>query len=148
MTLLGNVWKAEDNRDNLEKAGKYEIWKFAQEKGVREITYEMPTQVARKILRAKGVTDIGIPNRPLGADQRTVYNAGTVEETAKPQTESRSLTADELIEQEYRQDKFAVPQDARTPAEMSMTELRQECKRRGIKMARTDNMNTLREKLG
>lgn len=30
----------------------------------------------------------------------------------------------------------------------TMTDLRQECKRRGIKMARTDNMQTLRAKLG
>jgi hypothetical protein len=34
-----------------------------------------------------------------------------------------------------------------TPTSLSMGELRAECKRRGIKMVRTDNLKSLREKL-
>lgn len=139
--MLGSVWKAEDPRDNLEKAGKYEIWQFAKANGVLEITYETPSILARKILRAKGLVNIRVADRPIGSDLPTVYNsdAPAISSVTIKSSETREINADDLLMAEYQQQK--------SPRSMTMTELRTACKSRGIKMARTDNLRTLREKL-
>lgn len=140
MTLLGSVYRQEDPRGNLEKASRYELAQLAKRLGFSDITYDTPQPLQVKMLRSRGVTDIDIPERILGDIRPIVYNTDAVQPVQAQKTEAKSMTADELLEQEYQKPK--------TPAEMSMTELRSECKRRGIKMARTDNLKTLREKLG
>lgn len=140
MTLLGSVYRQEDPRGNLEKASRYELAQLAKRLGFSDITYDTPQPLQVKMLRSRGVTDIDIPERILGDIRPIVYNTDAVQPVQAKKTEAKSMTADELLEQEYQKPK--------TPAEMSMTELRSECKRRGIKMARTDNLKTLREKLG
>lgn len=142
MTLLGSVYRQEDPRGNLEKASRYELAQLAKKLGFTDITYDTPQPLQVKLLRQRGITDIDIPERVLGDIRPLVYNTDQVQPVKAQKTEAKSMTADELLEQEYRQ------QQPKTPAEMSMTELRSECKRRGIKMARTDNLKTLREKLG
>lgn len=124
--------KIEDPRDPLNKASRYELCQLAKAYGIAEITYgsalQLPDMV--KILHERGIHDIKIPERPLGVYTPVVLNADEVEKTA-PQP---AAAADPVIE---------------TPvSDMNMTEMRKECKRRGIKMARTDNLSTLREKLG
>jgi len=56
-----------DPRDNLEKARRCELEHYARANGVGEIDPNMPAQLMRRILRAKGLTQIAVPNRPLGA---------------------------------------------------------------------------------
>lgn len=141
MTLLGNVWRQEDPRSNLEKASRYELAQLAKKLGFDDITYDTPQPLQVKKLRERGVTDINIPERILGDSRPLVYNTDKVEKAPAKPTEARSMTAEELLEQEFNADR------PKTPAQMGMTELRSECKRRGIKMARTDNLRTLREKL-
>lgn len=128
MSLI--LHKAEDPRDTLSKASRYELCQVAQAHGIKEISYsaELGLEDMVKILRNNGVTDIKIPDRPLGLYKPVILGLdgpplATVEEPA--------------------------PEQPATPvAQMSMGELRSECKRRGIKMARTDNLHSLREKLG
>ena len=127
--------RIDDPRDTLERASRDELFFFAQERGVTEIEQNMPAILMRKILRQKGLNSINIPNRPLGA------NPGVV--IADPQEKVPEMDADAALEEQWRQSKEA-PKDV---SKMGMQELRSECKRRGIKMARTDNLKTLREKL-
>jgi len=141
--MLANVWKQEDPRGSLEKASKYELWQLAKKLGFADITYEMPQPLQAKMLRERGITEIDIPERVLGDSRPTVYNTDKVEASKSvPQvpSETRSMTAEELLELEFRQQKAV-------KVEMTMTEMRKECKRLGIKMVRTDNLHTLREKL-
>lgn len=128
MSLI--LHKAEDPRDTLSKASRYELCQVAAAHGIREVNYsaELTLEEMVKILRNKGVTDIKIPDRPLGLYKPVVLGLdgpplATMEEPA--------------------------PEQPETPvAQMGIRELRSECKRRGIKMARTDNLHSLREKLG
>lgn len=131
----------EDPRDNLEKAGKYELWQFAVANGLNDVTYDTPSILVRKKLRALGLVNINIPDRPLGSPIPTVYGADPQKAVApvKQSTEVNEISAEDLLEMEAQ---------VKPVAQMSMTELRSECKRRGIKMVRTDNLRTLREKLG
>jgi hypothetical protein len=127
MSLI--LHKAEDPRDTLSKASRYELCQVAAAHGIREVNYsaELTLEEMVKILRNKGINDIKIPDRPLGLYKPVVLGLdgpplATVEEPE--------------------------PEKPATPvAQMSMGELRSECKRRGIKMARTDNIHSLREKL-
>lgn len=143
MTLLGNVWKQEDPRGSLEKASRYELAQLAKKLGFTDITYDTPHPIQVKMLKARGVMEIDIPERILGDIRPVVYNTDPVQPAPAQKTEAKSMTADELLEQEFRQNK-----PDKTASQMNMTEMRSECKRRGIKMARTDNLKTLREKLG
>lgn len=142
MTLLGSVYRQEDPRGSLEKASRYELAQLAKKLGFTDITYDTPQPLQVKMLRARGVMEIDIPERILGDIRPLVYNTDPVQPAPEQKTEAKSMTAEELLEQEFRQ------RAPKTVSQMTMTEMRSECKRRGIKMARTDNMNTLREKLG
>ncbi len=141
MTLLGNVWKQDDPRSSLEKASRYELAQLAKKLGYADITYDTPQPLQVKMLQARGVTNIDIPERVLGDIRPLVYNTDAVQPAPAVKTENSSITAEQLLEQEFLQQK------PKAVSELSMTELRSECKRRGIRMARTDNLKTLREKL-
>lgn len=120
--------KIEDPRDPLGKASRFELCQLAKAHGIAEITYgcglQLPDMV--KILHEKGVHSINIPDRPLGVYKPVVLNADDV----APQQPAP----------------VAQP-EPKPVSEMNMTEMRKECKRRGIKMERTDNLHTLRAKL-
>ncbi len=127
MTILGNVFRQEDPRDNLGKATRYELCQAAKHHGITEFNYgtdDITLEDMIAILRRHGIRDITIPNRILGDYRPTVINAESV-----------------------KSEKVVAAEPAKAASDMSMTELRSECKKRGIKMARTDNMTTLREKL-
>ena len=144
MTLLGSVWRQEDQRGSLEKASRYELAQLAKKLGFTDITYDTPQPLQVKMLRSRGVMEIDIPERILGDTRPIGYNTDPGKTAPAKQTEAKSMTAEELLEQEYLQ---SAPQVDKPASQMTMTELRSACKRRGIKMARTDNLNTLREKL-
>jgi hypothetical protein len=100
----------------------------------------------RGILRAKGFSRIPIPHRSINTH-------GTVRTHALQQKQAVvPASSDEWAEfQEFKRWKAA--QSRKPPADkpvtdMTITELRQACKTRGIKLARTDNMETMRAKLG
>lgn len=124
------ILKIEDPRDNLSKASRYELCQLAKAHGVAEISYGCSLQLPEivELLHKRGIHDIKIPDRPLGVYAPVVINAENVETPA-------------LIDHPQ-------PEPAAKPvSEMNMTEMRKEAKRRGIKMARTDNLRTLRTKL-
>ena len=67
MTLVLN--KIDDPRDNLEKARRMELYRFAKEHGL-DVTEEMPAILIRYELRRRGLTNIKIPVRILGAQNQ------------------------------------------------------------------------------
>lgn len=123
--------RIEDPRDNLHKASRFELCAIAKHHGISEIRYNKDGQTLDdmiKILRDNGVRDIKIPERPLGVYKPVILNADDV--VPKQSTPVVSNTVEKPV------------------SAMTIIELRSECKRRGIKMARTDNMDSLRAKLG
>lgn len=72
MAELGPLRHIEDPRTPLDRARRVELFEFAKAKGVSEIFPDMPAQMMRRILIARGVTDIRVPNRLLGMQGRTV----------------------------------------------------------------------------
>ncbi len=56
----------DDSRDSLDKARRKELERFAKANGVGDIKQGMPAILMRRILRAKGLTNIQIPKRILG----------------------------------------------------------------------------------
>ena len=134
--MSAQLLRIDDPRDKLEKATRDELYDFARAQGVTDITEDMPAILMRRILRSKGKTNIDIPNRPLGSNPGVVAPPDKAQDVvAVPE-----ITAEEDLMRQYQAAKVA-------PAEMTMGQMRAECKRRGIKMARTDNMDTLRAKL-
>lgn len=138
--------KQDDPRDALEKATRDELVQFAHAKGQSDISEMMPAVVIRKTLRERGLTNINIPNRPLGAYTNSAKLFGLVDgPPVPPQSQpqqQKALDADELLMAEWKN-----KQESPAVESMTMGELRAHCKRVGIKMARTDNMETLKAKL-
>lgn len=127
------ILKVEDPRDPLRKASRYELCQLAKMHGIKEISYGCDMQLPQMIemLHERGIHTITIPERPLGVQKNTIYNA------------------DDIIAKVP--DKVPAPAEPiaeKSVSDMNMTEMRKECKRRGIPMVRTDNLKTLREKLG
>lgn len=131
-----------DPRDNLEKARLTELMRFARKNNVGEIKDGMPALVVRKILRSKNITHIAVPNRILGSPELAQREA-KIGQPSSPDAKAVPTVdaADDLARQYQAQAKKPV-------ADMGMNELRAECKERGVKMDRTDNMAKLRVKLG
>ena len=140
-----------DPRDNLEKARGPELEHFAQANGVDEIEPGMPAQLMRRILRSKGLTNIAVPKRPLGAvSARPLPDALT--EAPRGKTGDASMPEAEAVAEVAAEDDLARQWLGEKPDEspferMSFAELRKECKRRGLHAARTDKTSDLRGKL-
>jgi|SRR5581483_2814129 len=128
--------RIEDPRDNLHKASRYELCTIAKYHGITDIGYGKDGQTLDdiiKILRNNGIHDIKIPERPLGVYNPVLLNA---EDVVPNKEVFHSIPGTETT--------ISLKQIS----DMTIVELRSECKRRGIKMARTDNMESLRAKLG
>ena len=133
--------RIDDPRDNLEKANRDELEAFAQERGVTEITEGMPAILMRKLLRAKGIVNIHIPERPLGA------NPG-VEIVGDAPGEATTVNSDDDLERQWKQEITTTTTDVPKDIEsMTIGELKKECKARGVKFLRTDKMETIRDML-
>jgi len=135
MQLLSQV----DPRDNLQKATRFELVDFAKANGIA-VPEDAPAIYTMKILRARGLTNIKVPDRPLGlyansGETLTETNSSAIVEGDTPNAD------DDLIRQYEAQKKQP------DVSQLTMGELRVLCKSRGIKMARTDTMQTLKEKL-
>lgn len=149
-----------DPRDNLDKAHRRELVEFARANGV-EVSEDMPADDIegrpgtglRNFLRAKGITRIAIPRRSI--DHRGVEKTFPLQ-ARKPAPQQ--ATSDEWAEfqqfKAWKAQQQPAPVAAPTPAapdkpvgDMSINELRDACKSRGIKMERRDNIASLRAKL-
>lgn len=127
-------------RDRLDHASRDQLYAFAKANGVREITEAVymgayAGEKMKKILRSKGLTNID-------ATLKTFAPPPGSEQTAAVKT----ATMDDLIDAPQ-----PVFEPRQTPAldinAMSRAEMAKECKRRGIKMQRTDSKEQLRERL-
>ena len=127
-----------DPRSPIDHASRSQLFRFAQENDVTEITEFpgpglMPKQLMLRILKQRGLTNIKVQVTPLGSDvRREAENA--------PSTPQNSVDAtDDLLRQIQEQ---RVDFDT-----MKMPALRSECKKRGIKTKRTDTVADLKARL-
>jgi len=148
--------KIEDPRDNLEKATRRELFLFAREQKVNEISDEMPAILMRDILRRRGLTRIRVPPRPLGAMSGGHASAGP----AVPEANGVEADAIADLARQWAQQARA-PEAARMPsvpsvpasgkpvalATMDINALRRICKAEGIPMGRRDRMPDLVAKI-
>lgn len=131
----------DDPRDALEKARLPELLKFAADNGV-----EIPAQfqdkaiIIRQLLRQRGLTRIKIPARVLG-----MPNAGDPVVPDGPVNEVNF--AEDLMRQVMAAPAPPPPAPPARSGVSEIAELRKECKRRGIKTARTDKLADLRARL-
>lgn len=130
----------EDPRDNLQKATRWELIDYAKANGI-DVPGDAPAIYTMKVLRSRGLTNIKIPHRPLGMNA----GAGDVM-TDAALGEGADVTVANADDDFIRQ--FEAQKQEETDIDkMLMPQLRMACKAKGIKMARTDNLKTLREKL-
>jgi hypothetical protein len=132
----------EDPRGPLQKARLSELQRFAKEEGV-QYHPEMGAEEIRQILIAAGKTNISVPPRLLGQfQQNPTPTSHRFNQTPVPQkpVETVSWAAD-LARQRAQEIKDAAP------SEMTITQVRQACKAKGIKISRTDKLVDLKAKL-
>jgi hypothetical protein len=162
MVAFAALHKIDDPRDNLERAKRPELARYAKASGISEFTFngmtfkvdEAPAIVTRQFLRARGLTNIRVPHRPLGAQ-----NAVPASATPQPSNAVAVDAAADLARQFQTQTLHPAPSQpaqAAPPArpkrlvERPRSEinlLRDECKAKGIKMERRDNLATLKAKI-
>ena len=135
MQLLSNI----DPRDNLQKATRWELIDYAKANGI-EVPEDAPAIYTMKLLRARGLTNIKIPDRPLGL---YANNGSALSDNTVAVSEGDTPNADDDLIRQYESQK----KEEQDTSKMTVGQLRTACKARGIKMSRTDNMQTLKEKL-
>lgn len=132
----------DDPRDPYEKLRKRECVEYGQKHNLplSEFNENLPVVMLRRRLR-----ELRIPvvpkSPPLGAPP------GSAPMAPPPKAEPEKVIevdADEDLAAQYRSYQTPAP---KTVDQMTMTELRAGARERGIKMVRTDNMASLREKL-
>ncbi len=145
-----------DPRDNLGRASRDELWDFAKANGVSFDQRTATKQYMERELRGRGLTNIRVAVRLMGAPTGEVFPPdGSTMTVDQPKITEVDADAD-MVRQMKEQ--AAKPQDWPVTStykedipklfmSMGMNELRAECKRRSIKMDRTDNKNSLRNKL-
>lgn len=145
---MWQVSKTEDPRGPWAVARRMELVRYAHELGHIDIVEQMPKELIVKRLQALGVPPPSVPPRPIGIGNPRSgdtdinshkYNGAKI----KTETERVEISAEDLMEREWSntiiaQDNFD---------KMSINELRNECKARGIKLARTDRVEHLKAKL-
>ena len=136
-----------DPRDALSKARRMELFRFAREKGIAEIEETMPADMMRDILRARNVTTIAVPDRPLGAAQQTFTTPTSHRTTSVIIQPAQEVIPEVSASVDLARQWRAQQQQTKPNSELTIIELRQACKARGIKIARTDKMVDLRAKL-
>lgn len=151
MAIIGKS-PVSDERKPIDKARRPQLIAFAHENGQMDINESMDAEMIRMLLKERGLTRIQVQRRPLGSTQQEYMGKYPEHERRRsggaPEIEKgRTVTAEELTRERYR------AQQAREKAQkdimlMSINQLRDACKQRGIKLERTDNVQSLREKLG
>lgn len=148
--------KIDDPRDNLAKARRWELQQFAEANGVTEIKAEMPAMLIRGILRAKGLTQIPVPDRPLGQmnqpHPRPMYKNGLAAaqptaRTKQDQAQGAEISAEADLERQFRSAKPPPRKRLVERPKSKINAMRDECKRLGIHMDRRDRMPDLERKI-
>lgn len=144
--------RIDDPRDSLDKARRKELERFAATHGVKEVVPGMPAILMRRILRSHGLSNIQIPKRTLGApepgsappghDPRVTNDGVSIADVAAQGGEAVDA-GDDLMRQWVGQEK---QKPTHLPGH-AINELRAQCRERGIALARTDTMASLKEKL-
>lgn len=139
-----------DPRDNLQQARLIVLQRFAAKNGI-EIPEKLRDSaiMIRQILRERGLTRIAIVHRPLdrpgsariGEDEDGFPSSGQAMQQPEPTTVQETDAEGDL-----RRQLMAAPQVSARPRN-EITELRKECKAKGIKISRTDKKPDLRAKL-
>lgn len=138
-----------DPRDNLGRMSRDELWDFAVANRV-PLKFDQSTATKAYLeteLRSRGITNaraaIRVQGRPTGEFYPPDGSTVTIESPKVTEVDAYS----DMIRQ--MEGSGAKADDRpKSVAEMNMTALRAECRRRGVKMVRTDNVQSLREKLG
>ena len=148
--------KIDDPRDSLERANKRELVNFAKANGFDNITYEMPAIFIRKFLRSQGVTNIRIPERPLGSPPKRDMDFAT--QAPAVEDEVAQVNAEDDLAKQFGLEIPKPKPPAPEPKERhvapnakivgNINALRSACKQWGIKVARTDTVEILEAKLG
>ena len=139
-----------DGRDAWSRARRLEIFRYAQELGVEKIK-DGPNGIPPKDLMVKVLQSLGhpppsVPPRSIGAyvDSRSGDTGPTSHkftgQQTQPPAETVELDALTVLERDWQQ-------HAEPKQELTITDARKECKRLGIKMARTDKLADLKAKL-
>lgn len=133
----------DDPRGPLQKARLSELQRFAKEEGV-QYHPEMGAEEIRQILIAAGKTNISVPPRMLGQFQpNPTPTSHRFNQTPVPQKPVETVSwASDLARQRAQEVKDVTP-----VVEMTITQVRQACKAKGIKISRTDKMVDLKAKL-
>lgn len=147
MTLI--LKDIDDPRDALSKARRYELAKFAEANGVKEIDPNMPAELMRRILRQKGLTRIKIPPRILGQPNQPHANSVGVEAGVQPRGIEADAVAD-LARQYAQQRTGGALLDEKSSTDkpvndMTFNELHAECRAKSLKRDRGMNTEQLRE---
>ena len=142
------LFKVEDPRDNLAKATRDELWDYVKAVGLMsDMMNFMKGQtfdIERGWIVRNGpatqatITKLDMENYLRGRGH--ISMAVAVRAAGRPTGEftGNSVVAEVRTEQ---------PKEPVAIDDLSITELRSQCKAKGIKLARTDNKNTMREKL-
>lgn len=144
--------RVDDPRDNLGKATRDELWDFAKSSGIMpdmlkylsdhewdvQSGWRPRTNTATQatitkpdmenFLRNRGMTNISVAVRAMG----------------RPTGQFLGPKPKPIVHQVEVKPQEAAPTDI---SGMGIQQLRQECKRRGIKLSRTDNLAAIRDKL-
>lgn len=134
-----------DPRDNLQKARRRELVAFANQNGLHNITEEWPADLIRRELRRKNLTQIRVNAPKLGAPPaRPGSSVAPSAPMPAPGEQVPEIDADDDLARQFLSNK---PQPKARPLD-ERTRLMRECKVKGIKTVRTDNVATLKAKLG
>lgn len=141
--------KIVDPRDNLGRASRDELFDFARANGVAFDQRTATKQYMERELRSRGLSHIRPAVRFMGYPTGEVFPAeGGLVVQDQPKVVEVNADADMVRQmKEQAKQEWPVESTFKSVDEMKMGELRAECKRRGIKMERTDNLKSLREKL-
>lgn len=140
-----------DPRDDLEKARRSELWRFAAELGIKEIEPGMAATLMREILRKKGHYTIGhrLPPEPEPR-QSIVSNDHLRPKPPAPAEESKPpMSVEEIARQDYERQKqeAAAEADGQDLSALPMPQVRLMCKRAGIGFSPSDKKADLIGKL-
>lgn len=128
-----HITNIDDPRDELSRIRRKPLENYFKATFPERWRAGMAADVMRIILRAEGI--FSVPNAPL-------HRLGASTPTVTPPTQSEVDAAEDATERLYKEWEQSMSYD-----KMGIRDLRKECKSRGIKMKRTDNMETLRAKL-
>lgn len=136
--------KIEDPRDNLSKATRYQVWKFAKANGI-DFPEGTPADIVRAELRRRGLRNIAVNRPELGAQ-----NSGEAGAAVVPPSNGKEVDALADITAQWERDRqrdLASGKTKRPDRGNQMTELRLKARELHIKVDRRDNVKTLRAKI-